>query len=125
MTSLSPSQMAKMKIGLVEKKAAPKPEEDVVVMPAFVPTKMNKGEGILEVTTRQKYLNEGYADWINWHLYRIIGIGSAVAALFLIGINLWLAAGAGAIAGHFYSEHVRIAKKIAVNYSRRRLLYTR
>ena len=117
--------MAKMKIGAVEKKAATKPEEDVVVMPAFVPAQMKKGEGILEVTTRQKYLNEGYTDWINWHTYRVMGIAAAIAALFLVGINLWLAAGAGAAAGHFYSEHARIARKIAVNYTKRRLLYTR
>ena len=122
--ALTPTQMAKMKIGSVKKETA-KVEEEVVVMPAFVPAQMKPGDGILEVTTRQKYLNEGYTDWINWHAYRVLGIFFAVAAIFLIGIHLWLATGAGILAGHFYSEHARIARKITVNYSRRRLLYTR
>ena len=116
--------MAKMKIG-IQKTETPKAAEDVVVMPAFVPAQMKPGDGVMEVTTRQKYLNEGYTDWINWHAFRVFGILFAVAALFLLSINLWLSAGAGVLAGHFYSEHARIAKKIAVNYTRRRLLYTR
>ncbi len=118
------SELKKLNIGK-EKKEQPKPADDVVVMPTFVPARMKPGEGVLEVTTRQRFLNDGYATWINWHATRVLAILFAVAALFLLAINLWVAAGAGIAAGYFYSDHARTARKISIMYTRRRLLYTR
>ncbi len=116
--------MAKLKMG-AEKKDVQKPADDVVVMPMFVPARIKPGEEMMNVTTRQQFVTDGIFTWLEWHYSRVLGILFAVAALFLISINLWLAAGAGALAGYWYSTHVRTARKINIFYTTRRLLYTR
>ncbi|MFH1246924.1 MAG: hypothetical protein V1644_00955 [Candidatus Micrarchaeota archaeon] len=124
MTTLTPSQMAKMKIGF-EKKEQQKPADDSVTMPMFVPTQMKPGDGVLEMTTRQKFVTEGINVWIDWHKYRILAILCAVGAMLLLSIHLWLSAGAGVLAGYFYSEHLRTSARIQLFYKTRRVLYTR
>lgn len=116
--------MAKMKIG-IEKPVQPKAGDEPVVMPMFVPSQMKPGDGVLEMTTRQKFVTEGINVWIDWHKYRVLAIIAAVGAMLLLAIHLWLAAAAGVLAGYFYSEHLRVAHRIQLFYKTRRLLYTR
>ncbi|MFH0713501.1 MAG: hypothetical protein V1722_02880 [Candidatus Micrarchaeota archaeon] len=122
--SLLPSEMAKLKI-TASNTAAKKEEDPVVVMPTFVPAQMDKNSSMLNVTTRQNFINGGISTWMTWHASRVFGILCAVAALFLLSVNLWLAAGAAVLAGHFYSEHVKVSKYIERNLTKRKILYTR
>ncbi len=117
--------MAKAKIGFETPKEQPAATAEQVVMPAMVPTRMKKGEGVLEVTTRQHFVTEGIDIWLRWHVTRVMSILCAVGALFFISINLWLGAGTGLAAGWFYGEHVKAARKITRFYRRRRMMYTR
>ena len=117
--------MAQMKIGSSKKEQAKPTTDEPVVMPMFVPTQMKPGDGVLEVTTRQKFVNEGINVWIEWHSNRVLAIISAVAALLLISVHLWLAAGAAVLAGYFYSMHLKVAHRIKLFYKTRRMLYTR
>lgn len=118
--------MAKMKIGHETKEVAKAAaDNEPVVMPMFVPSEMKPGDGVLQVTTRQNFVNEGIGVWIDWHKDRIFAIMFAVAALFLLSVHLWLAAGAGLLAGYFYSDHLKVAHRIQLFYKTRRLLYTR
>ena len=124
MAVLTVSQMKALKVGQQkdEKKSA---QPDQVVMPTFLPSRMKKGEGVFEVATRQRFVTEGITVWLEWHFYRALAIAIAIATLVLLSINIWLAAGAGIAAGHFYSVHVRRATEIRRRWLTRRLLYTR
>lgn len=124
MVALTVNQMKALKVG--QQKAEKTPTQpDQVIMPTFLPSRMKKGEGVFEVTSRQKFVTHGITVWLLWHSYRILAIAFAVATLLFIGFNLWLAAGSGIVAGHFYSEHVRKATEIRRRWLTRRLLYTR
>lgn len=124
MVALTVSQMKAAKIGF-EKAEKSATQPDQVIMPTFLPSRIKKGDGVFEVTTRQKFVTEGITLWMKWHFNRAVAIGFAIVTLALISFNLWLAAGAGMVAGHFYSEHVRNATEIKRRWLPRRLLYTR
>ncbi len=124
MVALTVSQMKAAKIGF-EKTEKSASQPDQVVMPTFLPSRIKKGDGVFEVTTRQKFVTEGITLWLTWHFNRVAAIGLAILTLILLSFNLWLAAGAGIAAGHFYSEHVRNALAIKRRWIPRRLLYTR
>ncbi len=108
-----------------EKKSEKPAADEPVIMPAFVPARMKPGEGVLEVTTRQRFINEGIKTWLEWHYTRAFAILFAVAALFALQINLFLSIAFGALAGLSYGHHWKAARRINVFYTRRRLLYTR
>ncbi|MBI4406365.1 hypothetical protein HY571_00440, partial [Candidatus Micrarchaeota archaeon] len=108
-----------------QEKKDEKPADEPVVMPAFVPARMKPGEGLLEVTTRQRFINDGIKTWLEWHYTRAFAILFAVAALFALQINLFLSIALGAIAGFSYGHHWKAARRINIFYTRRRLLYTR
>ncbi len=117
--------MAHRKIGFEKKPEVAKPTDDVVTMPMFVPAQMKPGDGVLEMTTRQKFVTEGINVWIDWHANRVLAIVCAVGAMLMLAVNLWLSAGLGAAAGYFYSNHLKTAHRIQLFYKTRRLLYTR
>ncbi len=118
--------MAHRKIGFEQKPAPAKPAGDEpVVMPMFVPSQMKPGDGVLEMTTRQKFVTEGINVWIDWHKARVLAILCGVGAMLLLAVNLWISAGLGVAAGYFYSDHLKTAHRIQLFYKTRRLLYTR
>lgn len=125
MVALTPSQMAKMKIGMEAKEHAKPAGDEPVVMPMFVPSEMKPGDGVLQVTTRQNFVTEGINVWIDWHKYRMLAIFAGVGSLLLLSVHLWLAAGAALLAGWLYSMHLRVAHRIQLQLKTRRLLYTR
>ncbi len=103
----------------------PKKGEDITIVPTMVPTLVKKGDGMLEVSTRQKFVTSGVDDWIEWHTTRSAAILCAAGAIILFPVNLWLSAGVAGLAGHYYGKHVWKNHHINTNLKHRKVLYTR
>lgn len=104
---------------------APVKKDEVTVVPTMVPALVKPGEGMLEVTTRQRFVTSGIDDWLELHTTRSVAIFAAAGAVVLFPVNLWLSAGAAALAGHFYGKHIWKNHMINTNLKNRKVLYTR
>lgn len=63
-------------------------------------------KGAMEVTTRQKFLDVAIPMWRAYHLHRAYAIVLGIAAIGLLPVNIYLSAGAAALAGRYYGDHV-------------------
>ncbi len=104
------------KAGIVKNKAP-----EFAPIPMFLPTR-TFGRNIANVSTRQSFLNQGIGTWVMWRVMLVATILSAIAAVFLLFVNGYLAAAAGLFAGYAYGEYV--VKGFTINnlFKGRRLL---
>ncbi|MFH1751022.1 MAG: hypothetical protein ABH863_05060 [Candidatus Micrarchaeota archaeon] len=77
------------------------------VAPMFLPADISskRGTGVIKVVTRQDFMNTGITNWVLYNSTRAATIILAIAALFLLTVNILLAAVAGLAAGYFYGKH--------------------
>ncbi|HLC48656.1 MAG TPA: hypothetical protein VJI13_06290 [Candidatus Norongarragalinales archaeon] len=83
------------------------PKKEFQVTPMFLPADISakSGTGVIKVVTRQGFMNEKITHWVLYNSTRAATYISAVAALFLINVNILLAAVAGLAAGYFYGKY--------------------
>ncbi|MFH0836427.1 MAG: hypothetical protein V1834_04675 [Candidatus Micrarchaeota archaeon] len=90
-------------------KLTPKSEygsTDHVHAPMFLPVDTD-GSTVVNVTTRQSFLNHEIGNWKTIHLTRMGGIVLGIAALILYGYNVYLAAVAALAAGYLVGIYAR------------------
>ncbi|VVB70138.1 Uncharacterised protein [uncultured archaeon] len=81
-----------------------KSEEQLTTM--FMPMNTN-GVSLLEINTRQKFLDQSITGWREWKIYKVMALALAITAVYLLFVNVWLAAAAGGAAGWYFGEYIR------------------
>ncbi len=67
----------------------------------LMPIKTNENH-VLEIMTRQSFLDSNIKLWREWHLYRAGAIVLAVAALYLLTVNVLLSVVAAGLSAYVY-----------------------
>lgn len=77
------------------------------VQPMLLPTDISAkaNTGVIKVVTRQAFMNEKITHWVLYNSTRAATYLSAVVALYLLTVNIILAAVAGLAAGYFYGKY--------------------
>ncbi|HII39535.1 TPA: hypothetical protein HA318_06065 [Candidatus Micrarchaeota archaeon] len=94
--------------GLV--KNIPKPSETVPhrQIPMFLPALVSEkaqGNGAMEVTNRQEFLNQNIPEWIRYTTFKPIAIMFAAGAIIAFSVNIYISAFLGLCAGYFYGHY--------------------
>jgi len=82
-------------------------QKNYQVYPMFLPADITvkKGQGVVQVVTRQKFMDESIGTWIKYNSFRGLTAIAGIAAILLLPVNWILSAIAGMLAGYFYSQY--------------------
>jgi hypothetical protein len=106
------------------KGAAAAPKNAFNYAPMFLPVDATekKGQGVVKVVTRQKFLDENIGVWVKWNAYKGTALMLGVVALFLLPTSIYLSGAAALGAGYCYGQFKRNQYVIEAILQRRWLL---
>lgn len=110
MTEVTLTQLKQLKDKNSFNPKATKPEDKLTTM--FMPMNTN-GTSILEIKTRQSFLDHSITLWREWKIYKVMALGLALVTIYLFFVNIWFATAAGAASGWCFAQYVAKELQIA------------
>ncbi len=117
MAEITIEQLKELK---AQNKFTPKAKKEEQLTTMFMPMNTN-GTSILEINTRQKFLDMSIQIWREWKIYKVMAIALGLATIYLLFVNIWLASIVGAATGWYFGEYVRRDFRIEKQLKRRDL----